>query len=332
LASGITGDAQASVADAAEALKSVNVEALLAADEADTSVAFNPIPHDGAFFEENFIDQFIAGDVNTRASLMIAANSWEGNLIVPFFELIPLIFGEINKETLHLFELEANVGSAWELYKKLSPDYDENGPSYDELYDLTMERFQNEWYATPDQMNNDHWKFMTEQMVGDNVLKFSSYLDALVYSKAGAEVFLYFYDVDGLGDPTANTKESRGLGHAKELVYTWGTSYNQYLFPYLSMGQKEPKQWELDFTKILNDDIDRMVSTGRQDIETFPKYTVYQDRSNSVIKSERDDNQTGQKYTESMSPNAIDYWKKISGSASQMYLSLAILVVTTLFI
>ena len=40
-------------------------------------------------------------------------------------------------------------------------DYGENGPSYDELYDLTMERYQNEWYASPDQMNNDHWKFMT---------------------------------------------------------------------------------------------------------------------------------------------------------------------------
>ena len=40
-------------------------------------------------------------------------------------------------------------------------DYDENGPSYDELYDLTMERYQNEWYASPDQMNNDHWMFMT---------------------------------------------------------------------------------------------------------------------------------------------------------------------------
>ena len=40
-------------------------------------------------------------------------------------------------------------------------DYDENGPSYDELYDLTMERYQDEWYASPDQMNNDHWKFMT---------------------------------------------------------------------------------------------------------------------------------------------------------------------------
>ena len=40
-------------------------------------------------------------------------------------------------------------------------DYGENGPSYDELYDMTMERYQNEWYASPDQMNNDHWKFMT---------------------------------------------------------------------------------------------------------------------------------------------------------------------------
>ena len=80
-----------------------------------------------------------------------------------------------------MLALESNVGSSWELYKKLSPgelksmtnnnfrniivtmisDYGENGPSYDELYDMTMERYQNEWYASPDQMNNDHWKFMT---------------------------------------------------------------------------------------------------------------------------------------------------------------------------
>ena len=51
LAAGLTGEEQGSVADAAEALKSVDFKALLAADEADISVAFSPIPHDGAFFE-----------------------------------------------------------------------------------------------------------------------------------------------------------------------------------------------------------------------------------------------------------------------------------------
>ena len=51
LAAGLTGEEQASLADAAEALKSVDFKALLAADEADISVAFSPIPHDGAFFE-----------------------------------------------------------------------------------------------------------------------------------------------------------------------------------------------------------------------------------------------------------------------------------------
>ena len=51
LAAGLTGEEQGSIADAAEALKTVEFEALLAADEEDVSVAFNPIPHDGAFFE-----------------------------------------------------------------------------------------------------------------------------------------------------------------------------------------------------------------------------------------------------------------------------------------
>ena len=74
-------------------------------------------------------------------------------------------------------------------------------------------------------------------MAGDNWIKFSSYLDAAVYSKAGAEVFLYFYDVDGLGDFIANTKDSCcGLGHAKELLYTWGTAYNQYIFSFMAMA------------------------------------------------------------------------------------------------
>ena len=51
LASGLTGEEQGSIADAVEALKTVEFEALLAADEADVSVAFSPIPHDGAFFQ-----------------------------------------------------------------------------------------------------------------------------------------------------------------------------------------------------------------------------------------------------------------------------------------
>ena len=51
LAAGLTGEEQGSIADAAEALKTVEFEALLAADEADVSVAFSPIPHDGAFFQ-----------------------------------------------------------------------------------------------------------------------------------------------------------------------------------------------------------------------------------------------------------------------------------------
>ena len=170
-------------------------------------------------------------------------------------------------------------------------------------------------------------------MAGDNWIKFSSYLDAAAYSRAGAEVFLYFYDVDGLGDFIAETKEACcGLGHAKELLYTWGTTYNEAVFPYLAMGQSEPKEWELDFTKILNDDIDRMVSTGRQDTEAFPNYRVYQDRRNRVITTERDDNLNEQKYTELMSPYAIDYWKKISGSASPKYISLALLVIATIFV
>ena len=51
LANGLISEEQASLADAAAALKSVDFKALLAADEADLSVAFSPIPHDGAFFE-----------------------------------------------------------------------------------------------------------------------------------------------------------------------------------------------------------------------------------------------------------------------------------------
>ena len=54
------------------------------------------------FYSENFIDQFIAGDINTRASLMITSNSWEGNLIVPFYAFVPFFFGAMSKLNINL--------------------------------------------------------------------------------------------------------------------------------------------------------------------------------------------------------------------------------------
>ena len=56
----------------------------------------------------------------------------------------------------------------------------------------------------------------SEQIVGDVYVKASSYLDALVYSNAGADVYLYFYDTDGLGDTIAGIQSCCGLGHAKD--------------------------------------------------------------------------------------------------------------------
>ena len=99
LASALTDQEQASLADAVEALKTVDFNALLLADEADFSASFKPLPHDGAFFQENFIDQFIAGDLNTRASLMITSNSWEGNLFVPLYSFLPF-YGGMSKISL----------------------------------------------------------------------------------------------------------------------------------------------------------------------------------------------------------------------------------------
>ena len=74
------------------------------------------------------------------------------------------------------------------------------------------------------------------------------------------------------------------------------------------------------------------VAYRRQDIEAFPNYIVYQDRRNSIISTAIDDNLNDQKYTNQMSTYAIDYWKKISGSSSQMYISVALLVISTILI
>ena len=51
LASDLTNQEQGSVADAVEALKDIDFNLLLLADEADISISFAPIPHDGVFFQ-----------------------------------------------------------------------------------------------------------------------------------------------------------------------------------------------------------------------------------------------------------------------------------------
>ena len=122
-------------------------------------------------------------------------------------------------------------------------------------------------------------------MIGDVYVKATSYLDALVYSNAGADVYLYFYDTDGLGDTIAGVKSCCGLGHAKELIYTWGATENEPIFPYLTAGQASPTAWELEFTSVLGSDIDRMTSIGQQDIQKFPFYTIYRndDQGNGLV-------------------------------------------------
>ena len=119
-------------------------------------------------------------------------------------------------------------------------------------------------------------------MVGDVYVKATSYLDALTYSNAGADVYLYFYDTDGLGDTIAGVQSCCGLGHAKELIYTWAATDNQPIFPFLTAGQESPTAWELEFTSLLGSDIDQMTSTGRLDTQKFPFYTIYRNDDQGI--------------------------------------------------
>jgi len=63
------------------------------------------------------------------------------------------------------------------------------------------------------------WDFPSEQIVGDIIFKYPAWLDAKVFSNAGANVYLYHLDLDGRGDWLVNGTTCCGLGHGKELIY-----------------------------------------------------------------------------------------------------------------
>ena len=68
---------------------------------------------------------------------------------------------------------------------------------------------------------DDHHRFLGFQMVGDVIFKYAAWLDATKFAAAGADVYLYHFDLDGRGDVFINGSSCCGLGHAKELTYTY---------------------------------------------------------------------------------------------------------------
>ena len=58
-------------------------------------------------------------------------------------------------------------------------------------------------------------------MAGDVIFKYAAWLDATKYTDAGANVYLYHFDLDGRGDLSLGTISCCGLGHAKELLYRY---------------------------------------------------------------------------------------------------------------
>ena len=62
-------------------------------------------------------------------------------------------------------------------------------------------------------------KLSSEQIVGDITFKYPAWLDALFFTNVGADVYLYFLDLDGRGDWLVNGTTCWGLGHGKELIY-----------------------------------------------------------------------------------------------------------------
>ena len=84
---------------------------------------------------------------------------------------------------------------------------------------LAAARFQTERLYL--NFGDDHYRFLGFQMVGDVIFKYAAWLDATKFAAAGADVYLYHFDLDGRGDVFINGSSCCGLGHAKELTYTY---------------------------------------------------------------------------------------------------------------
>ena len=104
---------------------------------------------------------------------------------------------------------------SYKLYNEIDDAYNTPWSLY---YDLTAARFQTERLYL--NFGDDHYRFLGFQMVGDVIFKYAAWLDATKFAAAGADVYLYHFDLEGRGDVFINGSSCCGLGHAKELTYT----------------------------------------------------------------------------------------------------------------
>lgn len=292
-----------------------------------------PITNDGIFYTENVMEKFKRGDLETSMTYVVGINSFEGSL---FAGNVAYFLPDFN-ETNYWSSVEEMVG--W-ILSMLVPTYASNELSNAEIADKYTVEFNGYLSEPVTKFTFAQMVAIGEQVYGDYYFLIPAMQEVDAYAKAGHEnVYLYYMDFDGMTDVVQMYQHSCcGVGHGKELYYTFGVTRNQTMFAALT-GQSytglsfSPENWEMELTQYLDEEWSLIVNMGKPTnwspytLDTHQQ-TVLRNTDSAVIISEED----GAKL--SRSQYAIDNFISISAPATtepSTTTSSAMLVSTSIF-
>lgn len=270
-----------------------------------------PIPYDGIFYKTNALDKFKSKNLNLNIPLIIGSNSYEGSIVH--------MLGKMYSGQEQILDQMGTITLAKDglkLYNDVDSDFTS---TWDEFTETSLNQFQD--IERFEELSDDHYRFIIEQIIGDVIFKYPAWLDAKIFSNVGADVYLYHLDLDGRGDWLVNGTTCCGLGHGKELLYSFGVTKSETnMLAFTGGFNSKPDQWESKATKFFGEELSSFIKTGGLSNENAPKfqsgkYIKVENTDVEVSFSLKDDNKDSS-YRQQKSKYAIQYWKNLPSRAA----------------
>ena len=244
---------------------------------------FGPIPHDGIFYTTNALEKYLNNELYTNFKLFTGFNSYEGSLINVFFDTPTGMSFEVLYGTLSALMNYDEILNVW---NNVTGGNEYGLGHYSNTIQAFNQYIRNKQSVTT--VDDEQTEFILAQQLGDNAFRYSTVMDAMKYSAAGVETYLYYFDFDTVDvfDPDVPADQLPGLPHAAELYYTFGAYKNPASRQFSNMG--DIKNWEYEIGNYLGQKFNDFINSDEPIWENFSSneaFLVLQHDDNNALAS-----------------------------------------------